>query len=48
MEDGIYAARMLFPVCWFDATRVPALKRGLEIARKGEPVLIDTITQPTG
>ena len=27
---------------------VPALKRGLEIVKKGEPVMIDTITQPRG
>ena len=27
---------------------LPALKRGLEIVKKGEPVLIDTITQPRG
>jgi acetolactate synthase-1/2/3 large subunit len=27
---------------------LPALKRGLEIVKKGEPVMIDTITQPRG
>ena len=30
------------------AALVPALKRGIERVKKGEPVLLDVVTQPRG
>ena len=34
IEDGIHAARMLFPVCWFDATRCRAGLEALQHYRR--------------
>ena len=45
LEDGIHAARMLFPRCWFDADKC---RRGLEALQGYRWTPRDTLKNPTG